>query len=57
MNENENENKKKIEIVNGDGSNLNISHVSEHLNTGKPKSIDKKPKNIIVPKEAKNNKK
>lgn len=44
------ENKKNIEIVNGDGSNLNISPVYEHLNSGKPKCNDNKPKNIIIPK-------
>ena len=32
------EEKKKIEIVDGDGSNLNISGVYDHLNSGKPKS-------------------
>ena len=44
------ENKKNIEIVNGDGSNLEISHVYDHLNTGKPKCNEEKPKNIIIPK-------
>ena len=44
------ENKKEIEIVNGDGSNLDISHVYDHLNTGKPICDDKKPKNIVIPK-------
>ena len=48
-----NENKKKIEIVEGDGSDLNISGVSSHLNAGKPKSSDDKPKNVIIPKENK----
>ena len=50
------DNKKKIEIVDGDGSNLNISGVSEHLNAGKPKSSDDNPKNIVIPKENKDNK-
>lgn len=44
---------KKIEIINGDGSNLEISNVYDHLNTGKPKCNDKKPKNIIIPKTPK----
>ena len=48
--------KKKLEIVSGDGSNLDISPVYEHLNAGKPKTNDKKPKNIVIPK-ATNNKK
>ena len=47
------ENKKNIEIVNGDGSNLDISHVYDHLYTGKPKCNDKKPKNVIIPEEHK----
>ena len=51
------ENKKNIEIVDGDGSNLNISHVYDHLNSGKPKCNDKKPKNVIIPKTLKNTKK
>lgn len=44
------ESKKNIEIVNGDGSNLEISHVYDHLNTSKPKCNDEKPKNIVIPK-------
>lgn len=50
-------NKKDIEIVNGDGSNLDISHVYDHLNSSKPKCNDKKPKNVIVPKTIKNTEK
>lgn len=49
MNENKEDNKKNIEIVSGDGSNLEISPVYEHLNTGNSKSKDKKPKNIVIP--------
>lgn len=44
------EEKKDIEIVSGDGSNLDISPVYDHLNVGTPKSSDKKPKNIVIPK-------
>lgn len=51
------ENKKNIEIVDGDGSNLDISHVYDHLNPGKPKCDEKKPKNIVIPEEHKNIKK
>lgn len=47
------ENKKEIEIINGDGSNLEISPVYDHINSVKPKSKDKNPKDIIIP----NNKK
>lgn len=45
----EKENKKEIEVVNGDGSNLNISPVYEHINAAKPKNKDNKPKNVIIP--------
>ena len=45
----EKDNKKQIEVINGDGSNLEISPVYEHINSVKPKNRDKKPKNIIVP--------
>lgn len=48
------EEKKKIEIVNGDGSNLDISNVYDHLNPAKPKSSDDKLKNIVIPEEHKN---
>ena len=34
-----------VEVVNGDGSNLDISPVYEHLNA--PKSSDERPKNIV----------
>lgn len=51
------EEKKKIEIVDGYGSNLNISGVYDHLNSGKPKSSDNKPKNIVIPEEHKKIKK
>lgn len=40
--------KKQIEIINGDGSNLDISPVYDHIEAVKPKK-DKKPKNIIIP--------
>ena len=54
---NEKDNKKEIEVINGDGSNLEISPVYEHINAAKPKSKDKNPKNIIVPKNKKISKK
>ena len=50
----EKENKKEIEIVNGDGSNLDISPVYEHIEAVKPKNKDKKPKNIVIPGQKKN---
>ena len=45
------ENKKEIKIVSGNGSNLDISPVYEHISTVKPQGSDKKPKNIVIPKE------
>lgn len=44
------EDKKDLQIVSGDGSNLDISPVYDHLNAVKPKSTKDKPKNIVVPK-------
>ena len=46
------EEKKEIEIVSGDGSNLDISPVYDHLNVSKPNT--QKPKNIILPKPMSN---
>ncbi len=43
--------KKNIEVVSGDGSNLDISPVYEHLNESTPKSSDEKPKNIVIQQE------
>ena len=46
----EKEEKKEIEVVSGDGSNLDISPVYEHINAAKPKEgKDNKPKNIVIP--------
>ena len=42
--------KKEIEIIDGDGSNLDISPVYEDITEIRPKSNDKKPKDIIIPK-------
>ncbi len=51
---NQKEEKKKIEVINGDGTNLNISPVHEYINTVKPKGKDQSPKNIVIPGEKKN---
>ena len=48
--------KKEIEVVNGDGTNLIISPVYDHINAAKPKK-DKKPTNIIIPKDKRNSNK
>lgn len=48
---------KKIDVVSGEGKELDISPVYEHLNVDRPKKETKH--NIVVPKEKKitNNKK
>lgn len=46
--------KKEIEIVNGDGSEIEISPVYDHIILDKPKKNEKKG-NIIIPKEKKEN--
>ena len=47
------DNKKEIEIIDGDGSDLDISPVYEDINDLRPKTTDNKPKDIIIPKEKK----
>lgn len=44
---------KKIEIISGNGSNLDISPVYEHINVNDEKKEDKQPKNIVIPKNKK----
>ena len=49
-----NETKKRpenIEIIHGNGKNLNISPVYDHIKDTEPKPSSKKPKNIIIPKK------
>jgi len=41
--------KKEIEVINGDGSDLDISPVYEHIEAGKPQNKDNKPKHVIIP--------
>ena len=48
--------KKEIEIVSGDGSNLDISPVYQHISAAKPKGKNKELKNVIIPGEKKENK-
>lgn len=45
------EKKEDFKIVNGDGKDLNISEVYDHLNPGKPKCGKEKPKDIVIPEE------
>lgn len=46
------QNQKKIEIVSGNGKDLNISDVSTHISSLKPKTKSKseKKQKIVVPK-------
>ncbi|MBQ9298060.1 MAG: hypothetical protein IJ223_03340 [Clostridia bacterium] len=44
---------KRLEIIDGDGSNIDMSPVHVHINSIKPKSNEKKKK-VIIPKEKKN---
>ena len=46
--------KKKLEIVAGDGSNIEMSPVSVHLTSMKPKSKGENKK-VIIPKSKKKN--
>lgn len=45
------DNKKNIEVVDGDGTELDISPVYEDINDLRPKPTDKKPKDIVIPKQ------
>ncbi len=47
----DNEEKKEIEIVSGDGTELEMSPVFEHLNAIKPKTKneEEKKKKIVIP--------
>ena len=47
--------KKEMKIITGDGKNLDISQVYDHLIVDKPISSEKK-KNVIIPKEKKSKK-
>lgn len=46
------ESKKEIEIVSGNGKNLNISPVYDHIDIEKPNKKEEKKK-IIIPEEKK----
>ena len=50
----DNENKKRpenIEVIQGNGKDLDISPVYDHINDTEPQPSSKKPKNIIIPKK------
>ena len=42
----------EIEIINGDGKDLDISPVYDHIKDTTPQPSSKKQKNIIIPKES-----
>ena len=47
------ENKKSLQVISGNGSELSISPVYDHLSVEKPKSAKEKPTHIVIPKETK----
>ena len=47
-------NEKDIEVITGDGENLNISPVYNHVKVDKPDINRKKGKKIIIPKSNNN---
>lgn len=49
-------NKKDIKIVAGDGKDLDISPVYNHISSDKPKSANKSNKQIVIPKQNKKSK-
>ena len=46
---------REIEVINGDGSNLNISAVGDHIANLRPKSSEKKQ--VVIPTPIKNKEK
>lgn len=50
MDNKENNQVEDIEVVIGDDSVLNISDVGDYMNDLKPKTSEKKSKNVIIPK-------
>lgn len=46
------EEKKEIEVITGDGKNLNISPVYEHIKLDDEPTDDKKKKHIVIHKNA-----
>ena len=51
---NNNNNAEDIEVIIGDDSELNISEVGDCMNDLRPKSAEKKKKNVIIPIAKKN---
>ena len=51
-----NKNNKDIKVISGDGKDLNISPVYNHIPPSKPRIKDGSDKKIVIPNEKKNNK-
>lgn len=49
--------KKEIKVVNGDGKDLTISPVYEHIKSDNTPTNDNKKKNIVIPKGSSDDKK
>ncbi len=55
MDEDEEEKKKDIEVVHGDGKDLDISPVYDHIILDKPEPNTNKDEKIVIPEKKKNN--
>lgn len=55
MSEEKNKDSKNIEVITGDGENLDISPVYNHIKINKPTNNTNKDKKIVIPKTKKNN--
>ena len=56
-NEENKKQKKEIQVVNGDGTDLNISPVYDHIKSSNTPSNNKKKENIVIPKSSSDKKK
>lgn len=56
-NEENKKQKKEIQVVNGDGTDLNISPVYDHIKSSNNPSNNKKKEDIVIPKSSTDKKK
>ncbi len=56
-NEENKKQKKEIQVINGDGTDLNISPVYDHIKSSHTPSNDKKKEDIVIPKGSSDKKK
>ena len=56
-NEENKKQKKEIQVVNGDGTDLNISPVYDHIKSSNTPSNNKKKEDIVIPKSSTDKKK